>query len=103
MAATESLSSWPPQANSQPEPPIAHAPNPIGVINRSELPNCFVFTTILPPSGIDVVVEGGVERHPPSSPQCRSRAKPRPVLGVLARVSTRNASWLPGDPAIPAQ
>src|SRR5437868_1926650 len=29
IAAIESRSSWPPQANSQPDPPIAHAPKPI--------------------------------------------------------------------------
>src|SRR6266478_320774 len=26
----------------QPDPPIAHAPKPIGVMNKSELPSCFV-------------------------------------------------------------
>src|ERR1700722_10062508 len=43
MAAIESLSSWPPHANSQPEPPIAHAPKPIGVMYKSEVPSCVVF------------------------------------------------------------
>src|SRR5882724_5438420 len=42
MAAMESLSSWAPQANSQPPPPIAHAPKPIGVMFRSEVPSCLV-------------------------------------------------------------
>ena len=32
-----------PQANSQPEPPMAQAPKPTGVMNRSEFPSCFVF------------------------------------------------------------
>src|SRR5260221_8071931 len=43
MAATDALSSWAPQANCQPEPPMAQAPKPTGVINRSEFPSCFVF------------------------------------------------------------
>src|SRR5262245_24376199 len=43
MAVMESRSSWAPQANSQPPPPIAHAPKPIGVMNRSEFPSRFVF------------------------------------------------------------
>src|SRR5438270_8354146 len=42
MAAIESRSSWAPQANSQPPPPIAHAPKPIGVMCRSEVPSCLV-------------------------------------------------------------
>ena len=37
MAAIESRSSWAPQANSQPPPPIAHAPKPIGVIVYSPM------------------------------------------------------------------
>src|SRR5438094_1030993 len=36
----ESLSLCELQANCQPEPPIAHAPYPTGVICRSELPSC---------------------------------------------------------------
>src|ERR1700751_3481011 len=43
IAATESWSSWAPQANPQPEPPMAQAPKPIGVMYRSEFPNCLVF------------------------------------------------------------
>src|SRR6516162_6070775 len=39
----ESLSSWAPQPKAQPEPPIAHAPKPIGVMYKSELPSCLVF------------------------------------------------------------
>src|SRR6266850_3702745 len=39
----DALSSCAPQANSQPEPPIAQAPKPTGVMNRSEFPSCFVF------------------------------------------------------------
>src|SRR5438309_10504388 len=39
MAATESLSSWAPQAKAHPPPPMAHAPNPTGVMCRSELPS----------------------------------------------------------------
>src|SRR5437762_10748328 len=36
IAATDALSSWSPQPNSQPEPPMAQAPKPTGVIGRSE-------------------------------------------------------------------
>src|SRR6266853_1319655 len=39
----DALSSCSPQANSQPAPPMAHAPKPTGVMNKSELPSCFVF------------------------------------------------------------
>src|SRR2546422_10427182 len=39
----DALSSCAPQANSQPEPPMAQAPKPTGVMNRSEFPSCFVF------------------------------------------------------------
>src|SRR6266404_2238667 len=42
MAAIESLPSWVPQANAQPEPPIAQAPKPIGVMCRSVVPSCLV-------------------------------------------------------------
>src|SRR5207302_5218623 len=31
------------QPNSQPDPPMAQAPKPIGVMNKSELPSRFVF------------------------------------------------------------
>src|SRR5437762_5337075 len=48
IAATDALSSWSPQPNSQPEPPMAQAPKPTGVIDKSELPSCFVFISILP-------------------------------------------------------
>ena len=47
MAEIESRSSWAPQANSQPDPPIAHAPKPIGVMIRSEFPSRFVFMIAL--------------------------------------------------------
>src|SRR5262245_29110844 len=70
MAAMESRSSWPPQANSQPPPPMAHAPKPIGVISRSEFPSCFVFMvspSLLPkeapcamPHGFELKVPLGV-------------------------------------------
>src|SRR6267143_5415941 len=46
IAAADALSSCSPQPNSQPEPPMAQAPKPIGVINKSELPSCFVFISI---------------------------------------------------------
>src|SRR5258708_26863254 len=39
MAAMESLSFCDPQANSQPEPPMAQAPKPTGVMCRLELPS----------------------------------------------------------------
>src|SRR5882724_8865353 len=39
----DALSSCAPQANSQPEPPMAQAPKPTGVMNRSEFPSCLVF------------------------------------------------------------
>jgi hypothetical protein len=35
IAAIESRSSWDAQPNSQPDPPIAQAPKPIGVMVRS--------------------------------------------------------------------
>src|SRR5215472_14188001 len=40
MATTDSLSSCGPHEAAQLLPPSAHAPNPIGVILRSELPSC---------------------------------------------------------------
>jgi hypothetical protein len=46
MAATESRSACDPQPNSQPEPPIAQAPKPIGVMSRSELPSRGVFIVL---------------------------------------------------------
>src|SRR5258708_2694350 len=46
MAAMESLSSCGPQANSQPPPPMAHVPSPIGVISISLFPSLrFSMTT----------------------------------------------------------
>src|SRR5438105_12580185 len=39
MAAMDSLSSCDPQANCQPEPPMAQAPQPTRVMCRSELPS----------------------------------------------------------------
>src|SRR6266576_2540429 len=47
MAAIDALSSWSPQPNSQPEPPIAQAPKPMGVMPKSELPRRFVFMSDL--------------------------------------------------------
>ena len=47
MAAIESWSSCDPQANSQPEPPIAQAPKPIGVMCKSVSPSHRV--SIVPP------------------------------------------------------
>src|SRR5437879_8782684 len=47
----ESASSWGPQANSQPEPPMAHAPNPTGVILMSEFPSVRVSIRILSTGG----------------------------------------------------
>src|SRR6266404_1992701 len=46
MASTDCLSSCSPQPNSQPDPPIAHAPKPTGVIDKSELPSFLVFISI---------------------------------------------------------
>src|SRR5881227_4268005 len=43
IAATDCLSSCSPQPNSQPDPPIAQAPKPIGVMKRSDLPSRLVF------------------------------------------------------------
>src|SRR5437868_14929688 len=48
MAAMESLSSWDPQANSQPPPPTAQAPKPIGVMRRSELASFLVCMAVAP-------------------------------------------------------
>src|SRR3954451_9396658 len=42
IAALESLSSWSPQPNFQPLPPMAHAPTPSAVISMSLFPNRFV-------------------------------------------------------------
>src|SRR5450432_3921811 len=42
MAATESLSSCGPHEKDQSPPPIAHAPKPMGVRSRSELPSFLV-------------------------------------------------------------
>jgi hypothetical protein len=42
MAEIESLSSCAPQLNFQPAPPIAQAPTPRVVIERSLLPSCLV-------------------------------------------------------------
>src|SRR6266404_1039250 len=46
MASTDCLSSCSPQPNSQPDPPIAQAPKPTGVMDKSELPSCFVLMSI---------------------------------------------------------
>src|ERR1700722_18680693 len=45
MAAIESLSSCAPQPNSQ-SPPMAHAPKPMGVMFKSELPRALVFMRV---------------------------------------------------------
>src|SRR5215471_12635502 len=50
IAATESASSCWPQANSQPEPPMAQAPNPTGVSCKSEFPSLRSFIA-LPDAG----------------------------------------------------
>src|SRR5260370_36440172 len=42
IAAMESLSSCGPHAKAQSPPPIAHAPKPMGVRCKSELPSCFL-------------------------------------------------------------
>src|ERR1700733_402267 len=44
MAATDSLSSCAPHPNSQ-SPPMAHAPKPMGVMDRSEFPSTWVLMT----------------------------------------------------------
>ena len=68
MAATESLSSCAPQANSQPEPPMAQAPKPIGVMNRSEFPSRFVFMVSPSLSLTNVPFEGVAGRQRSFSP-----------------------------------
>src|SRR5258708_7037644 len=47
IAAMESLSSCGPHAKAQSPPPMAHAPKPMGVRWRSELPSCFLFIVAL--------------------------------------------------------
>ncbi len=42
MAAIESASSWAPQANDQPPPPMAQAPKPTAVIRIPVVPSCRV-------------------------------------------------------------
>src|SRR5271166_6511654 len=46
MASMDSLSSCEPQANCQPEPPIAQAPKPTRVMCKSELPSLRVCISI---------------------------------------------------------
>src|SRR5438477_8348510 len=58
IAAIDALSSCSPQPNSQPEPPIAHAPKPTGVMDKSELPSFFVFISTL----LDLVFTFGLVR-----------------------------------------
>src|SRR5262249_9673169 len=86
MAATESLSSWAPQANSQPAPPIAQAPKPIGVMDRSEFPSRFVFM-VSPSLSRREVSSNGVAGRQRSflPPERRGRAKPPPAPGMTAR------------------
>src|SRR6185437_7456326 len=47
MASMEFLSSCWPQENAQSPPPMAHAPTPMGVICRAELPSCRVCIAFL--------------------------------------------------------
>ena len=55
MAAMESLSSWPPHANSQPEPPMAQAPKPRVVIFNPLVPRERVGNVMMsPPCGVNV-------------------------------------------------
>src|SRR2546427_9855339 len=72
IAARESMSSWPPQANPQPPPPIAQAPKPIGVMNRSEFPSCLVFM---------VVISFSLRKHVICSRLSANRYIPRLTLG----------------------
>src|SRR5450756_743338 len=63
MAEMESSSSWGPQANAHPPPPIAHAPTPIGVNSISLLPSRFfrissTITKLTNPAGTRAVVIG---------------------------------------------
>src|SRR5580704_10047004 len=53
IAAMDSMSSCGPQANSQFPPPIAQAPNPMGVNRRSELPR--VRKSLFTAGGVAVV------------------------------------------------
>src|SRR6478735_7799433 len=46
MASIESRSSCDPHANCQPEPPMAQAPYPTGVICKSELPRVRMFIPV---------------------------------------------------------
>src|SRR5580704_16228543 len=61
----ESVSSWAPQAKAQSPPPMAHAPNPTGVIIKSEFPSLRV--CIFPPDFYDecyaFVVSRGASRR----------------------------------------
>src|ERR1700733_15168434 len=75
IAATELLSSWAPQPNSPPEPPMAQAPNPIGVMNRSELPNRLVFMIPLLCDKLTFPLKSVLRLQ-----LRRSRAKSRPAL-----------------------
>ena len=52
MAAMDALSSCGPQAKAQLPPPMAHAPNPIGVSHISELPSCLNSIVWLPVASI---------------------------------------------------
>ena len=47
IAAIDCSSSWGPQPNSQPPPPIAHAPKPTRVISRPVSPSCVVFSCVV--------------------------------------------------------
>src|SRR5205807_5736171 len=91
MAAMESLSSWDPQANSQPDPPIAHAPKPIGVINRSEFPSRFVFMFALF-SQTKVPVEALAGRQRSFRLRSNAPAVPNHIGKSAAVRSTRHAA-----------
>src|SRR6516225_5570976 len=71
MAAMESLSSWVPQANSQPDPPIAHAPKPTGVTSRSEFPSRLVSMSLSPFSFI--FHRHGLEEQPSPAVEAAGR------------------------------
>src|SRR5438477_10832749 len=43
IAAIDVLSSWSPQPTSQPEPPMAHAPKPMRLADKRELPGRYAF------------------------------------------------------------